>query len=185
MPTGGDDDLSGDGSAEYVKLSGGDDQYAGSGQQDKVNGANGNDDINGAGGDDRLVGGFGDDKLSGGLGDDILSGGAGDDTLAGGLGNDKLKGGLGNDRLKGGDGNDEFVFTYLGGQDVIVDYEDGVDKIVLTGSGFGIDSITQTAKGALISFDGGTSVLLLGISSAVLDASDFKFSGGADSSFFP
>ncbi|WP_189446278.1 beta strand repeat-containing protein, partial [Salinicola rhizosphaerae] len=64
--------------------------------------------LTGTTGDDRLYGYGGNDNLSGGQGNDLLRGGAGNDTLSGGAGNDLLIGGAGADTLTGGTGNDVF-----------------------------------------------------------------------------
>ena len=65
---------------------------------------------------------------------DLLDGRSdgGSDTLNGGKGNDILFGGAGNDTLTGGEGADQFVFlaNSNSGNDVITDFEAGVDKVV-------------------------------------------------------
>ncbi len=76
-------------------------------------------------------------------GNDLLDGGGGADILRGGLGDDTLIGGLGADTLVGGEGQDHFLFgltpagtdTGLGKEqrDVIADFHQGEDLIVLTG----------------------------------------------------
>ena len=81
--------------------------------------------INGLGGDDLLYGGPDG-------GPDILVGGDGDDKVYGGKGNDLLGGGHGDDLLKGGPGTDYFSFYPDDGDDVILDFGNGEDKIVLT-----------------------------------------------------
>ena len=75
----------------------------------------------------------GDDIASGGLGNDKLYGGNGDDGILGGGGNDKLTGGTGNDTMTGGAGADNFYFVYGDGQDVITDFEIGIDTITIDG----------------------------------------------------
>jgi len=71
--------------------------------------------------------------LEGGGGHDYLTGGAGFDVLNGGTGDDMLTGGGGLDVLTGGAGADHFVFTWGVGPDLITDFQQGVDKIVLDG----------------------------------------------------
>ncbi len=66
--------------------------------------------------------------LLGGSGNDALSGGNGQDLLDGGAGADKLDGGAGDDVLFGGEGADFFVFNF--GNDLVTDFEQGVDQIV-------------------------------------------------------
>ena len=96
---------------------------------------NGADVGRGGSGDDILRGGGGGDKLQGNDGDDLLRGGKGNDLVNGGSGDDILVGGRGKDRLVGGTGEDLFVFGDKPGNDVVLDYEDGVDTIDLTGLG--------------------------------------------------
>jgi Ca2+-binding RTX toxin-like protein len=58
--------------------------------------------------------------------------GYGNDTLIGGSGNDRLWGMGGNNILTGGTGADEFFISRsVAGNDVITDFEVGVDKLVL------------------------------------------------------
>ena len=77
----------------------------------------------------------GSDYLFGDFGNDILNGGSGRDELDGGAGNDTLDGGTGYDTLIGGSGADKFVFRPSSGTDTIVDFQVGIDKIVLDGRG--------------------------------------------------
>ncbi len=90
--------------------------------------------INGDAGDDELYGGpgGGDDLLIGGPGDDRLYGGIGNDTLEGGPGDDRLWGGPGDDMLDGGEGDDVFVIATGGGDDTVLDFGNGEDRIDLT-----------------------------------------------------
>lgn len=73
--------------------------------------------------------------LTGNDTDNKLNGGAGNDVLDGGAGSDVLTGGTGADVMSGGTGLDTFVFSStadlgLGvNQDVIQDFENGVDKL--------------------------------------------------------
>ena len=69
-------------------------------------------------------------------------GGAGKDKLYGDDGNDTLRGGTGNDSLMGGKGADAFVYT--SGNDVIVDYTTGEDKIYLASGS--ISKVTKSGK---------------------------------------
>ena len=52
--------------------------------------------------------------------------------LDGGAGNDTLYDSAGDDTLTGGAGADIFIFGFLTGQDIITDFEDGIDKIDLS-----------------------------------------------------
>lgn len=91
------------------------------------------------GGDDELFGGAGSDSLAALEGNDVIYGFAGTDSLDGGAGNDLLVGGAGSDRLTGGAGADRFrLEDYLdsmpgSGRDVVRDFQQGADKIDLSG----------------------------------------------------
>ena len=87
--------------------------------------------ITGSSQDDIIDGAAGADKLYGGDGNDSLSGGNGNDYLSGGNGNDTLWGGVGSDTLVGGKGYDTFIYNDGDGNDVITDYQDNIDKIIL------------------------------------------------------
>jgi Ca2+-binding RTX toxin-like protein len=133
----------------------------GTAQADKVEGKGGNDTISGLGGND---------QLEGDGGNDILFGGDGDDIVDGGTGNDLLSGGAGRDIFEFGDA--------LSGNDVITDFQDGVDRIefdLLRVNSMRDITITSQADGdALISWAGG-SIELQGVSAASLSAADFLF----------
>lgn len=79
--------------------------------------------LNGTDGKDRLTGTADNDLIVAGAGNDIIDGGAGDDTIAAGAGRDyNVRGGLGADVFEFGQG-DEII--------KILDFELGVDKILL------------------------------------------------------
>ncbi|MBA3677452.1 MAG: hypothetical protein H0W74_08635 [Sphingosinicella sp.] len=96
-------------------------------------GTNRVDHLVGGAGEDSLFGLNGHDLLYGGGGHDILSGGQGNDRLDGGSGNDYLYGERGNDLLIGGQGRDTFIFDRYSGNDIVADFEFGVDSIFLDG----------------------------------------------------
>lgn len=84
---------------------------------------------------ENLSGSYHGDHLRGDEKDNRLEGLFGDDTLDGGVGDDTLIGAQGDDTLTGGEGADAFVF-YTGvhtGNDLITDYEQGVDRIEIYG----------------------------------------------------
>ncbi len=95
-----------------------------SSQDDRLYGMGGNDVIRGSAGSDYIEGGAGADELYGDEQGDVLLGGEGVDLLAGGAGTDFLA---------GGPGSDVFVWNTGDGDDVIGDYDDGGDRIVLDG----------------------------------------------------
>lgn len=99
-----------------------------------------------------LWGERGDDRLNGGGGADGLYGGYDSDKLYGGLGNDTVMGGFGSDTVTGGDGADIFVFHETFGItefDHAVDYQAGVDRIILNSAGTVIGSATLLPAGFL------------------------------------
>ena len=157
---GGDDILSGGAGADILFGGADDDNLDGGTNNDTLNGGSGDDSIFGDTGSDILIGQSGSDTLDGGDNDDTLDGGAGDDVLDGGDGNDilrgrngedELAGGLGRDFLTGGQGADKFVFrstaeTVVGAnRDQILDFEQGVDLIVVAGLTPGIFEFKGTA----------------------------------------
>ncbi len=99
---------------------------------DIIDGSKGDDIISGRSGNDRLGGSDGNDRLLGDDGNDTLYGHWGNDSLNGGAGDDRLDGGPGQDYLYGGTGRDVFVVSDLSGQDVILDFRQGEDRLDLT-----------------------------------------------------
>ncbi|MEE9453505.1 MAG: hypothetical protein V3V13_03865, partial [Paracoccaceae bacterium] len=105
---------------------------------------------------------------------DTLTGNGSSNKLVGKAGDDTISGGTGNDTLTGGVGVDMFTFVSGDGQDVITDFEVGVDNISI--DGVVIDpnnlpdgvSVTQQASATggfdlLISYGSEDSILLTGI----------------------
>ena len=84
-------------------------------------------------GNNTLNGSADADTLSGGAGNDRLRGKSGNDNLIGGAGNDRIYGGSGSDTLIGGNGADVFVLEPDSGEDIIVDFKRGSDRLALTG----------------------------------------------------
>ncbi len=124
--------------------------------------------INGLDGSDVLLGRANNDELNGGDGRDLLVGGTGDDLL---------DGGLGRDALFGGDGSDQFILRAGEGDDIIFDYQDGIDQFLLSSLTFGQIAISSAAfdQDTLISIQASGEILvrLLGVSTDSLDATDF------------
>jgi len=207
---GAGDDLLG-GSAGWDRIFGGDGNdtlYGGTGD-DRVGGGTGNDNIGGGHGNDQLWGfvgadslfagdgndslaaSFGYDVLYGGDGNDVMYGGDGRDTLRGGNDNDTLWGGNDNDRLNaqagddrmiGGAGNDTFV--YVGGADVITDFDRNGDDVIDLGGAGGITGywdlmnnghIAQVGGDVVITDSPGNTLTLERVDLASLDAGDFIF----------
>jgi Ca2+-binding RTX toxin-like protein len=149
----GDDTMDGGFGNDTLLGGAGDDELSGSNGTDILNGGAGSDSLSGGesndvligqDGSDTLDGGDNDDTLDGGAGDDILEGGDGNDILRGRAGEDEIAGGLGRDFLTGGDGADSFTFrsiaeTAVGAnRDQILDFEQGVDLIVVAGLSPGV-----------------------------------------------
>lgn len=114
---------------------------------DTMRGFAGNDTIQGLGGNDRIFGDRendllaadeGADTVSGGQGSDTIYGGQGEDGIFGDRGHDLLIGGEGRDILTGGAGEDLFIIertstaSTITEADIITDFGNGNDKIVLT-----------------------------------------------------
>jgi len=89
------------------------------------------------------------DTLVGNNGANVLEGGAGADQLWGGEGDDTLIGGPGADVLHGQGGADTFVFVDGGGTDLIVGWQDGVDRLLFDVTGVqGRDDLSVEVVGA-------------------------------------
>lgn len=85
--------------------------------------------------------------INGGMGDDTLTGGLANDFLVGGAGNDRLDGREGGDSFIGGGGADTFIFSGTTGNDRIVDFVGGTDKIDLSDYGISFDDVSTTSSG--------------------------------------
>jgi hypothetical protein len=149
--TDGNDSLTGDSGSDTISGKRGSDTLTGLGSNDWLHGNQGNDSLDGGDGDDTLYGGKEIDSLFGNNGEDILFGNRGQDSLIGGEGNDSLYGGKasdillgsngddflngenGDDSLIGGSGGDRFSISANSGNDIIVDFADGIDFVSLGG----------------------------------------------------
>ncbi len=176
---GGADVLRGQAGNDLAKGGAGADKLAGGGGKDMLRGQAGDDVAKGGAGNDKAFGDAGDDRLLGGGGADILKGGRGDDVLKGGAGNDRMEGGRGDDVLFGQAGRDVFVFTQGSGDDVIRGFQQGVDKIEISGAfaRFGSLDISQQGRDVLIEF-GNDSILVKNARAGDFDPGDFVFPGG-------
>lgn len=103
---------------------------------DQLFGGNDNDTLLGYTGNDKLYGEAGNDELLGEADNDLLNGGTGHDFLDGGAHNDTLIGATGDDTLAGGSGFDELVFGALHGDDLVLDFDLGIDAINLRALGY-------------------------------------------------
>ncbi|MDZ4255531.1 MAG: putative Ig domain-containing protein [Sulfuritalea sp.] len=129
-----------------------------------------------------------DNLLRGYRGHNQLDGLGGNDTQLGGAGADVQNGGTGADRLLGGAGADSFVFAAgdggptLAAADLLYDFEDGIDRIALTGGldfadlsisqGNGID--TATGNTVIGTGSGEYLVVLLHTSASAITGVDFQ-----------
>lgn len=144
---------------------------------DLMKGGNGNDRLLGGVGRDTMFGDLGADRLYGRSGSDELTGGNGWDQLYGGKGHDTLIGQVGNDILHGGAGADHFVFHRGHGNDTILDFTIGQDKIVIGrgASWFGQLDFAQQGDDVLVSFSDVT-ILVENVTLAeIQDADNFLF----------
>jgi Ca2+-binding RTX toxin-like protein len=153
---------------------GGDWPLVGTKDDDVVYGCANNDLILGRAGHDTLNGQGGDDTVFGGQGDDTLFGEEGDDKLKGGDGEDCLWGGDGINRLHGGEGADLFGVALGSGWDIIRDFEDGQDQILLP-AGLFPDQIEVVEKpnGILLKFEGDRLAKLCGVEASSIDQRDY------------
>lgn len=92
--------------------------------------------ITGSSADEQIAGGQVDDELNGGGGADVLVGFEGDDLLNGDGGADVIVAGLGDDTISGGSGRDQFIFEFEGGDNVLTDFEVGLELVIFTGDDF-------------------------------------------------
>lgn len=86
--------------------------------------------------------------INAGIGNDRVTGGLASDFLVGGLGNDRLNGSAGNDMLLGGAGKDRFIFAGHAGNDRILDFVSGTDRIDLSAYDIDISAVQRTTVGA-------------------------------------
>ena len=178
----GDDRLDGGHGNDTLRSGIGSDRLDGGAGNDQLFGGDGTDMLYGGGGNDRLYGGPGRDSLSGGNGTDVLIGGEDNDRLEGGAGNDRLDGGAGDDALLGGPGADAFVF--VGGNDTLLDFTNGQDRIWLEADLWGgtpppvsrlLAGATLTDTGIILTLGFGATLDIRGIFDTRLLMDDFQF----------
>lgn len=135
-------------------------------------------DINNEMEETRLAG-KGDFNLRGNTLGNYLEGNVGDNRLVGLAGNDAFYGGAGNDVMTGGDGIDTFYFKLNSDREVITDFTDGEDLLVLF-TGDEIESVAdllanhahQRGDDLVLSGDG-TEMIIRNFDKANLTAADF------------
>ncbi|MDE0157432.1 MAG: DVUA0089 family protein [Gammaproteobacteria bacterium] len=181
------------------------DILAGDFRDNYLRGEGGNDKLYGGprGGDDVLFGGPGNDQIYGGEGYDWLLGGPGDDLLKGGADNDHFdielelideerstdfevhfkteRHDYGNDQMEGGPGADLFYFYPDGGDDTILDFGNGEDRIVLQAFEDiqSVDDLTLQQRGGNLLIDlaaqGGGTITLQDYNQADISEEHFIF----------
>lgn len=147
----------------------------------------GNDTVQGVADEEAILGNKGQDRVAGGAGNDSLRGGRDNDRLFGEDGNDTLSGDRGADSLTGGGGADVFIVQQnRDGSDVITDYQDGADKLLLNGSlNFNNITISNNGGNTVIAdkVTGQVLTVLQGIDNGIIDASDFLVQGAPTLAF--
>ncbi|ELS01443.1 putative calcium-binding protein [Xenococcus sp. PCC 7305] len=176
----GDDTLYGEAGADVLFGQNNNDSLIGGDGNDTLYGEAGADILSGQNDDDRLIGADDNDSLYGGAGDDILLGQNGNDQLVGNDGNDSFYGGFGLNSLTGGSGSDRFVImsATTGDRDTIEDFEDGIDRIVLSGDlSFGNLEIFNdpTSPGTIIEDKRSNTVIAIvsGVDASLITEADF------------
>jgi Ca2+-binding RTX toxin-like protein len=132
--------------------------------------------LTGTGFNDILTGDNAINTLTGSAGLDQLFGNDGADTLNGGSGTDTLNGGADNDTLIGGADADKFVYNTLTfGNDQIIGWQNGSDKVDLAFAGLDFGDFTKTQDGAdtLLTLSAGNSIRFVGINANVIEVTDF------------
>ncbi len=139
-----------------------------------VMGTSENDNLVGFMANDLIYGNRSDDNVFGDDGNDLLYGGKGNDIINGGAGADMIYGNLGDDILIGGLGGDRFNFRSNDGNNIITDFEDGIDVIGLDrGLGFQQLTISQIGNDTRISANQ-LSIVLQGIKESDITLEDFR-----------
>lgn len=150
-------------------------------------GTSSNDTINASADSSGLVldGGGGADSILGGSGNDTIYGGLGNDTILSGAGNDLIAGGAGNDSITTGTGFDTIVLADGGGLDIIADFDmtpNGAltaDQLDVSGlhdalanpvNAWDVVVTDDGAGNAVLTFPGGESITLLGVTTAQVDS---------------
>ncbi|WP_071516384.1 calcium-binding protein [Geitlerinema sp. PCC 9228] len=156
--------------------------FAGEGN-DILLGGSGVDVLSGNDGDDSIFGGQDEDILNGDDGNNIIFGGQQRDVINGGNGNNLLSGDLGEDTLTGGGGEDRFLLRDVAGADIVTDFADGIDSLLLPAVGFPLASsalsfadlnIFQAAGGTVISAGGNIIAALTGVDATSITEEDFQ-----------
>jgi len=137
-------------------------------------GTNENDSLVGAVANDLIYGNRSDDNVFANDGNDLIYGGKGKDLIDGGPGADLIYGNFDDDILIGGVGGDRFNFSSNDGNNIIIDFEDGIDVIGLGhGLNFGQLTISQIGNDTRISANQ-LSITLQGVEESSINIDDFR-----------
>ncbi|MCZ8314943.1 M10 family metallopeptidase [Phreatobacter sp.] len=167
----GRDSLIGDMGADSLYGGNGDDVLTGNADADLLDGGMGSDWATYTNASAGVVASLANPSVNTGVafGDQYVSienirGGAFADTLYGNSQANMIEGGAGNDTLIGGAGVDTFVFSPGGGNDVIEDWQNGLDKMDFTQLSARVRSITDvvvsiSGSDTILTYDGQTVTL--------------------------
>lgn len=172
----GDDVIWGDGGFDDIHGNKGDDTIHGSYGDDWVVGGQNNDLLFGDAGADIVHGNMGDDTCYGGDGADIVRGGQHADSISGGAGDDWLSGDRGDDTISGGAGADIFHAFRGSNLDRILDFSLAEGDRIQLEPGL-VPSVSQQGEDTIIDLGDGDRIVLVGVSSASLQAGDWFFHG--------
>jgi Ca2+-binding RTX toxin-like protein len=188
----GDDWLNGNLGFDFVEGGEGNDIVYGGQDGDTLTGGTGNDTLFGNIGNDLIAGNDGNDLIYGGKDNDTVSGNQGNDTLYGDMGNDIIDGDEGNDLLEGGEGNDlligaegtdtltgnqgsdRFLLRSGDGSDLITDFTDTEDLLILGRSlTFAQLNILDENGSTLIKFGEELLTTIENVNASLITADDF------------
>jgi len=178
----GNDFVSGRGGNDYISLGAGNDISRGGAGADEQHGGDGIDWLQYVDADQGVTVDLTADALSGlqsasgGDADDVLLGDEGSNRFVARKGDDMIYMRGGNDQALGGSGADIFAFARNDGNDVIYDFDQGIDSIAFLASenlSFEDLEITQSGAVAAVAYDGGQ-ISVRGVD-GVLGNADFQF----------
>ncbi|SFT60454.1 serralysin [Pseudovibrio denitrificans] len=191
----GNDTLTGAGGNDTLNGGDGNDTLIGGDGNDILNGGEGNDTyfVDNAGdtiieadnsGIDTIISGVSfkltdniEDLTLTGTADNYAIGNSEDNTIIGNDGDNHIEGGAGTDILTGGAGSDLFNFREGMGNDIITDFEVGIDKINIPAGpppDYPDFVITDVGDGTLVEYNG-DSFLLKGIDAALIAPNAFSW----------
>ncbi|NES05028.1 MAG: calcium-binding protein [Okeania sp. SIO2F4] len=139
----------------------------------KITGTTGDDELIGTDASEYIHSGRGDDTIQGLDGNDLIHSGKGDDIIDAGGGRDVIGADKGDDIITGGTGADMFDFRVGFGNDIITDFENGIDLIRLRGDlEFEDLTIAQVGSDTSITTDE-LSITLQGVVASDIGSDDF------------